>query len=166
MQKIVVGIIAMFFVQVGFQVYSAIGTTNYAYRSLSTEIPAEALPQGVAAAIDELYLASFRPADISPPRPERSELKVLSQREPDRSQTSRRAMQAIATRRAPAYTETAIGKDVIITIPSPSAPSYRSVDLTASAAPQREKKRGFFSKSLRVLKKPYDWMKTVAMKLD
>jgi hypothetical protein len=166
MQKIVVGIIAVFFVQIGFQVYSAIGSTNYAYNSLSKEPPAEVSPQSVtdAPAIDDLYLASYR----EQPAAELSEPKVLRQHEPDLPKSSPRMIQAVerAPRRAPAYTTAAIGKDVIITIPPPSVPSYRSVDMVASASPRQEKKRGFFSKSLRVLKKPYDWMKTVAMKLD
>ena len=164
MQKIVVGIIAVFFVQVGFQIYLAVDRTNSEFASLAVA-PGPRVPSNNSAAVptlDDLYRTSIRDGETASPR----ERVVASTQ--DRPRAQFQAVKAILPiPHAPAeYRSAAIGPDIVITIPPPIRPAYSSTTSVASASVGRERKRSFLSKSVHVLKKPYDWLKTVAMKLD
>ena len=166
MQKIVVGIIAVFFVQVGFQIYSAVSRTNYAYTSVAIEAPFAPGPLDRSAA--PAYLANLYRASAPLVKAEalrsRPGLSVASN-----GHSQYQPVQAVERYpRGPGilWTANAIGPDIVITIPPPVRPAYSSTNTIVSSSVKREKKRSFFSKSLHVLKKPYDWLKAVAMKLD
>ena len=165
MQKIVVGIIAVFFVQVGFQIYSAVSRTNYAYTSATIDplfTPGSLDRSAVPPYLGNLYRSSLPSEKAETPRP-RSEEPIEYQ-----ARSPYQPVQAVkrGSRRPEVLRSAAIGPDIVITIAPPVRPAYSPTNAIVSSSVKREKKRSFLSKSLHVLKKPYDWLKAVAMKLD
>lgn len=158
---------AVLAVQVGFQIYSAIGRTEFAYRSIGIAPPATAGARDGWGQddIDQLYASSMRPAEFDETETRPSRALIAGRPARSTTYTVQPAVQRAPARRVP-FTPPVIAKNIVITIPKPAASAYASDAAPRYALVKPEKKRSFFSKSLHVLKKPYDLIKTVAMKLN
>ena len=158
MQKIVVGIIAVFFVQIGFQVYLAVERTNVAYAT--AHIPPD-LSAGSLADVED---------------PDSYGVTGLAQgataakfRRPQAEPTRRAVFADERSRRAPLRTATtALFKPVVITVPTRPDTSVEKRVFTAttvSFGDDRKKDKSLPKKALAVVKKPFDWLKAVASKV-
>jgi hypothetical protein len=173
MKRSVLGIVVVFCLQLGFIAYSAID------RPIETLIAVNDVTEGT------------NPLAIIPETPETSEFFVANSErssspvdnreitvsEPDRRHVTRAVAAAPVspkkTRRAPAAREVN-GMPLLVAVRKPAEPRLRTeypkeresknYQLSSRAIPQ-QKKKSFFSKSLSILKKPYDWLKAIGSRL-
>jgi hypothetical protein len=162
MKRYLIGIAAVFCVQIAFQTYLAIERSDNNF--LSTTRPA---------------LSQFPPiqdgqliADLTEPEVPFSVDMVSTSVKARHIKHSEPIGPSLAVYHKPrkaASTETyAAFKPVIIPIPSQSSsPSSERLlfDRKSEKVDQRTQKRSFPSKAVAVIKKPYDWLKIVASKL-
>jgi hypothetical protein len=152
MKRILIGIAVVFCAQVAFQTYLAVERTDIDFTSMagSTTLSRPLVPK------DQIL------ADLTIPEPDEMVIQTVMARSP---KPATRPQSSFASYRTPARSAVkptlAIFKPVVIRIPSPS-PTYAKVDQKVD---QKSDKRSFPSKAVAVLKKPYDWIKTVASKL-
>ena len=166
MQRIVFGILAVFLLQIGFQIYVAVEKTNDDYARLTplgNSIPNTA-PE--IASIDD---------PVSDPIRESAEIKVTRISSNLRPTTHRdlplSPAIAVARRRdrVDSAATTADFRPVVIVIP-PRPAATRTAEKNAVIKPSEapryvREKRSLPQKALAVVKKPYDWIKSAASKL-
>ena len=161
MRKIAVGIIAVFFIQVGFQFYTVAERTNSSYPQVAAAVPSWEMPQqmpDIETAYMESSLASIPAREVSETR-----------RHIDRGSAP-----VPVTSVKPLTAKKPLFPPVIITIPPPARyetaaykPDKYDVPTPRTAKPLAfaHEKRSLSSKALSVAKKPYDLLKFVASKV-
>lgn len=176
MKRMVLGMIAVFFVQAAFIAYTAI-------ERQSDEILAE---NGVPAIWDptkneHVTVADAGPeiTDSEPPTSESNKASVVVYAPERRSRRHSASPQFLADRRIRpvVLTTDAIFEPQIIKVPIAEARPRTELPLTTSNGSDtqgtqafsksvpRAEKRSFAAKSVSVLKKPYDWLKAVASRM-
>lgn len=149
MKRILIGIAAVFCAQAAFQTQLAVERTEIEYASLVT-------PLAKPVATDNILLADLtvrEPAQIDVPSIVRTRYIVR--------QPTTRPVHAKLRRPAKHNIESTVAafKPVIIT---PSSTPVKVIYKTESPS----EKRGFPSKALAVIKKPYGWLKAVASRFN
>lgn len=171
MKKLILGIIAVFCLQVGFIVYNAPDTVGDMV-SKTADYPVEPLNN----ATEPLELVDTLPDESDTVLTARSDnpdafRPVIAQHRGVSTQFERRSVKVVA--KAPIFRST------VITIP-PQKPvefSFKN-EYAALATPvssenydvavvetRRQEKRSLVSKALPIIKKPYDWLKAVGSKI-
>jgi hypothetical protein len=157
MQKIVVGILAVFFVQICFQVFNTVERTNDEFAAMRpAPAPAvfsfenadvESLRDSAVFAEPQAVTAKYAPAAR-----ERVRSMQASYRRPVREVRTQQARELFPT--------------IVINVPRPSTPVPTGERAEYVAASIRKRpERSFPKKALRAVTKPFDWLKTGVAKL-
>lgn len=180
MKLLVLGIVFVFFVQLGFVLvtYLGSGSETLAEVNRSTAIGTTILnAPGLPNAIDptdsrEVARAEVGEVAIYASRRRKPDRGTNKENTPSRLSDFARARTVSKNFRQPTRTRKPIFVNTIITYPGTkttdnNAHSFDSDDSRlADGSIKGKKNRSFFSRSVSVLKKPYDWVKAVGSKLD
>lgn len=153
MQKIVVGIIAVFFVQITFQVFNAVERTNDEYVGISNfSSPSDDVE--LHADVDQLHVESEFLSEV----PAALAVQRRQERRPEPVRANYR--QPVNPKATPAKS---LFPPVVITATARSIANDER-PMTASFV-EKKKGKSVPAKALTVIKKPYDWMKSAFSKL-
>lgn len=155
MQKIVFGILLVFFVQIGFQIFTAVQLTNEEYAAIAPA--ASPVDPGIEyARIDDGQPAAVAGQSV--------QANLNTRPEKGRSIEPVRTVQRRPVRELKPLQAKAIFPPVIITTQGMGYSVERASFTTASAV-EPKKNKSLPAKALKVVKKPFDWLKSAVSKL-
>ncbi|HVF47859.1 MAG TPA: hypothetical protein VNA17_09865 [Pyrinomonadaceae bacterium] len=162
MTRLVLGIIAVFSLQVAFMTYQSIDRWFGSVGSTVGEVTAELLPIAEVAIAD----VAEEPAPGKPTELKKPGYLAKTERR-RRAQLAFTAVRKtpVAPRHPVRDQAAADMKPVVIEYKGPPRKTYGSEHIAARSDRPRPEKRSFFARTLSIVKKPYSWLKAVGSKL-